>query len=138
MKLHELEYGWRISFPKDWVREADNGVAVFYPPNDPTTAYASVVHAVSRESGKPAPPSVLEESFLRTVPEGTEEILLCADGLFCRAFYSVDGNGIHRICAGMFTDGELLSLNVYSETREKAFDVLEYFKTVNNSVILKG
>lgn len=129
MKTHSLDYGWEISFPESWTSEVgERGARLFYPANDTTTAYASVLHAEGQ--GRPAPVGVMVKAFMQALPENAEEISLTVENFNCRAFISVDGNGVFRISAGFFAEGDLLSLNVYSENEAAVWETLEYFKSV--------
>lgn len=125
MKNYRLDCGWEIGFPEDWIHEVDEkGVYIFYPPNDTTTVYASVFTA--NKQGVPAPAEILEDFFVKLLVScNAEEIPLEVDGLGCRAFFCADDKGIWRISAGIFTVGNLLSLNVYSESKDKVFEVAE-------------
>ena len=129
MKQHALEFGWEISFPGDWTSEQDaDGTYIFYPPNDSTTAYATVFHA--EKQGESAPLEVMVSAFMRSLPKNVKEIPLSVEGHSCKAFYSKDSDGVYRIIAGFFAEGDLLSLNVYSEKESAVWSVLEYFKSV--------
>ena len=129
MRTHSLDYGWEVTFPESWTSEADGkGKRLFYPANDPTTVYASSLHAEGQ--GKPAPVEVMMRAFMHTLPENAEEIPLIVGNLCCRAFFSADSEGVFRISAGFFAEGELLSLNVYSENKAAVWEVFEYFKSV--------
>lgn len=128
MKTYKLDFGWEIDFPEDWVHEiGEKGVDTFYPPNDSTTVYASVFTANRNGDGKPAPADILEDFFVKSLAAcNAEEIPLSVDGLLgCRAFFCVDNKGVYRIAAGVFTVGNLLSLNVYSESEETVYRVAE-------------
>ena len=130
MKLYRLDFGWEVSFPDSWISETDEfGVCSFYPPNDTTTAYASVFHA--EKEGVPAPIEVLEGVFMRALPRNIEEIPFSAGDLVCKAYFSKDDDGVFRIDAGLFAEGDLLILNVYSESEAAVRNALEYFKTVS-------
>lgn len=132
MKTYKLDFGWEISFPEDWVMEVDKkGANMFYPKDDPTTAYASVFHA--EREGKPAPAELMEQIFIQSLPERAEEITFSAGGLRCRAYSHRGADGVFRICAGLFAEGDLLSLNVYSENDIMAKCVLKYFESVKRS-----
>ncbi len=152
MKNYRLDFGWEIEFPENWEHEVDkNGDYVFYLPNDSTTVHA-VVDTFANKQGVPAPAEIVEDFFVELLtPYNAEEIPLDVDGLGCRAFYCVyndckaeevllyadglkykeccciDDKRIYRIGAGVFTKGNLLSLNVYSENEDKVFEAAELF-----------
>ena len=131
MKEYKLDYGWEISFPDNWTSELDEqGTRLFYPPNDSTTAYAGVMHA--EKDGESAPIEAMAGAFLNSLPKNAKEIpmSLSGSGEFpCKAFFSKDSEGIYRIIAGFFAEGELLMLNVYSENEPAVWNALEYFKS---------
>lgn len=126
MRNYRLDFGWEIEFPENWIHETDeNGNHVFYLPNDFTTVHAAA-DTFANKQGVPAPAEIVENYFAELLtPYNAEEIPLDVDGLGCRAFYCVDDEGIYRIGAGVFTKGNLLSLNVYSENEDKVFEVAE-------------
>lgn len=132
MKTYRLEFGWEIDFPESWIHEVgEKGVDVFYPPNDSTTAYASVFTANRNGDGECAPAEILEDFFVKSLAaRNAEEIPLDVKGLGCRAFFCVNDKGIYRISAGVFTAGNLLSLNVYSEDEDMVYKVAERFAEV--------
>ncbi|MDE7231387.1 MAG: hypothetical protein K2N56_12995 [Oscillospiraceae bacterium] len=127
MKTYKLDFGWEMDFPDDWIHEVgEKGVDMFYPPDDSTTAYASVFTAARNGDGEPAPAEILEDFFVKSLSaHNAEEIPLSVEGLGCRAFFCVDNKGIYRVSVGVFTVGNLLSLNVYSENEETVYRVAE-------------
>ena len=119
-----------MNLPEDWIHETDeNGVYMYYPPNDSTTVYASVFTASGNGDEQPAPAEILEDFYVKSLNAcNAEEIPLeVEDELGCRAFFCVDNKGIYRIAAGVFTAGNLLSLNVYSESRDMVYKAAELF-----------
>ena len=95
-KMYRLDFGWEIAVPEGWIMEKkEAGSCIFYPedPEDETTIYASALHS--------------EELEIPT-------------SLHCMAFTQRGSDGVYRIGAGFFTEGDLLSLNVYAKDREKA------------------
>ena len=130
MRLYKLDFGWEVSFPESWISETDEtGVYLFYPPNDTTTAYATVFHA--EKEGVPASMEVMERVFVQSLPQSIEEIPFSAGDLPCKAYFSKDDEGVFCINAGLFAEGDLLILNVYSESEAAVRNALEYFKTVS-------
>lgn len=127
MKAYKLQFGWEIKFPEEWIHEIrEDGVDMFYPPNDTTTAYASAFTACEQNGGEKAPAEILEDFFVKSLSAcDPEEILLNVEGLGCRAFFCVDKKGVYRIAVGVFTAGNLLSLNVYSENKDTVYAVAE-------------
>lgn len=127
MRTYKLEFGWEIDFPEEWVHEiGEKGVDVFYPPNDSTTVYASVFTAYRQGDKESAPAEILEDFFVKSInAHSAEEIPLAVDGLGCRAFFAVDSKGIYRVSAGVFTIGNLLTLNVYSASEDTVYNIAE-------------
>ena len=133
MKTYQIEFGWEIDIPEDWIHEiGERGVYMYYPPNDSTTMYASVFTAAGNGDGQAAPAEVLEDFYVKSLNTcNAEEIpLKVGEGLGCRAFFCVDDKKIYRIAAGVFTVGNLLSLNVYSESKDMVYKVAEWFSAV--------
>ena len=121
-RAYKLDFGWEISVPEGWQMERKElGSYFFYPddPEDETTIYASALHAV--DHGMPAPEYVMREAFEKSVPETAQEVGIITS-VHCKAFFVLGADGSYRIGAGFFTDGDLLSLNVYArdETRARA------------------
>ena len=137
MKTYQIEFGWEIDLPEDWISDTGkNGAYMYYPPNDTTTMYATVFTAAGKDGGQPAPAEVLEEFYVKSLGAcNAEEIpFKVGNGLGCRAFYCVDDKNIHRIAAGIFTAGNLLSLNVYSESKNTVYKIAEWFSLVRFSI----
>ena len=129
MRTHSLDHGWEISFPENWTSDVDDqGTKMFCQGNDSTTAYAASMHA--EKEGELAPIEVMMGAFMQTLPQNAKEIPMMIEGLPCKAFFSKDSNGIFRISAGFFAEGNLLMLNVYSENEASVWGALEYFKSV--------
>lgn len=127
MKTYKLQFGWEIKFPEEWIHEInEDGVDMFFPPNDTTTAYASVFTACEQNGGEKASAEILEEFFVKSLSAcDPEEISLNIEGLGSRAFFSVTENGVYRISVGVFTAGNLLLLNVFSENKDAVYAVAE-------------
>ncbi|MBD5130087.1 MAG: hypothetical protein HDT43_09210 [Ruminococcaceae bacterium] len=126
LKMYKLDFGWEIAVPEDWIMEKkEAGSCMFYPsdPEDETTLYASAVH--SEVNRVPAPEHMMQEAFDKSVPENAETIEITSS-LHCKAF-KVSGSGICRIGAGFYTEGDLLSLNVYAKNEEKANEAASGF-----------
>lgn len=121
MAEYELDFGWVIGVPDGWSGERENGEYIFYPDAGETTLYAAVFHA--EKDGKPAGESVMRETFLSTVPADGEQTAVSSE-LPCAAFRVVS-DGVYRICAGFFTDGELLSVNLYSRDEKETSELFE-------------
>lgn len=133
MKTYKIEFGWELDLPGDWIHETgEDGVYMYYPPNDSATVYASVFTAARNGDGQPAPAEILEDFYVKSLNAcDPEEIPLdVSEGLGCRAFFCVDNKGVYRIAAGVFTVGNLLSLNVYSENEETVYKIAELFSAV--------
>ena len=127
MKTYKLEFGWEIDLPEDWLHEVqEKGVDMFYPPNDTTTVYASVFTAYRNGDKEKAPAEILEDFFVKSLSAcDPEEIPLNVEGLGCRAFFCVDKEGVYRIAVSVFTAGNLISLNVYSESKDTVYGIAE-------------
>lgn len=134
--------GWVMEFPDRWRTERDevDGHWMLYPPDSDLTvhvtpfrlekdgipAQAEVAGEVFRESlrrsamgGKyeawawPLPTGFMGEIFAGTVQEGGKEIC--------------------RLCLGFYGLGELLSVNIYGESREEYRTAMDCFKTLKRA-----
>ena len=117
---YELDFGWEISVPKGWIMEKKElGSFFFYPEDleDETTIYASALHAEDHKMLTPE--YVLQAAFEKGIPEGAQEVGIITS-VHCKAFFLLGADGSYRIGAGFFTDGDLLSLNVYATDEAKA------------------
>ncbi len=119
-KMYRLDFGWEIAVPEGWIMEKkEAGSCIFYPedPEDETTIYASALH--SEDHKLLTPERLMKSAFERSIPENSEELEI-PTSLHCMAFTQRGSDGVYRIGAGFFTEGDLLSLNVYAKDREKA------------------
>lgn len=130
MQTFSLNYGWEIAVPDGWIMEnQESGSYIFYPPDpeDTTTLYASVFHAEHHKMR--VPEYMMQETFERSIPANAQWVSIITS-VHCKAFTILSADGTYRIGAGYFADGELLSLNVYAETEEKACVVAACFGQV--------
>lgn len=119
-KMYKLDFGWEIAVPEGWIMEKrEAGSCIFYPedPEDETTLYASAFH--SEDHKLLTPERLMKSAFERSIPENSEELDI-PTSLHCMAFKKHGSDGVYRIGAGFFTAGDLLSLNVYAKSEEKA------------------
>ena len=84
------------------------------------TAFISEVHYVLSAE------SLMKSAFERSIPENSEALDI-PTRLHCKAFTQLDADGVYRIGAGFYTEGELLSLNVYAKNEEKANEAASGF-----------
>lgn len=120
LKTYKLDFGWEIGVPEGWIMEKKElGSYIFYPddPEDETTIYASALHAEHQR--QLAPEQAMRATFERSIPQNAQEVSIMTS-VHCKAFFQLGADGSYRIGAGFFTDGDLLSLNVYAEDEEKA------------------
>lgn len=120
LRSYKLDFGWEIGLPEGWIMEKKGqGSYIFYPddPNDETTMYASAFHAEHQRML--APEHSMRETFERSIPENAQEVEIMTSD-HCKAFFVLGTDGSYRIGAGFFTDGDMLSLNVYAEDEDKA------------------
>lgn len=130
LKTYKLDFGWEIDVPAGWTAERKGkGSYIFYSesPDDETTIYVTVLH--SEDHKLLTPEYVMREAFEKSIPENTQEVSVITS-VHCKAFSMLDDNGVYRIGAGFFSDGELLSLNVYAKSEEKAREVTDGFSKV--------
>ncbi len=130
LKKYKLDFGWEIAVPENWLMDKkEMGSYIFYPedPEDETTIYASVFH--SERSHLFTPERIMKETFEKSIPENAQEVNIITE-MHCKAFFLLDASGVYRIGAGFFTDGELLSLNVYAKGDEKAREAASGFSQI--------
>lgn len=126
-KMYKLDFGWEIAVPEGWIMEKkEAGSCIFYPqdPEDETTIYASAFH--SEDHKVLTPERLMQSAFERSIPENSEAMDI-QTSLNCKAFTKLGADGVYRIGAGFFTEGDLLSLNVYAKTEEKANEAASGF-----------
>ena len=140
LKTVKLDFGWEIGVPEGWIMvKKELGSYFFYPddPEDETTIYASVLHAEDHK--KPAPEEVMKAAYEKSIPENAQEVNIITS-IHCKAFFLLGADGSYKIGAGFFTDGELLSLNVFARTEDKAreaaagFGQVKFERGGNNAV----
>lgn len=132
LRGYKLDYGWVVGVPDGWRAEKkERGSYIFYPgdPEDETTIYAAALHSEGHDH-EITPERVMKEAFEKSIPQGAQELEIMT-GIHSKAFFLNDAaNGVYRIGAGFFTDGELLSLNVYAKSEEKAKEASAGFSKV--------
>lgn len=119
-KTYKLDFGWEISVPEGWMMEKkEPGSFFFYPddPEDETTIYASALHAEDHQVLTPE--YVMRAAFEKSIPESAQEVGIITS-VHCKAYFNLNPDGSYMIGAGFFTDGDLLSLNVYALDEAKA------------------
>lgn len=129
-KMYKLDFGWEIAVPENWIMEKrELGSYFFYPddPEDESTIYASVFHSGSKL--ELTPEHIMKETFEKSIPENAQEVNVMTS-VHCKAFFQLSADGVYRIGAGFFTDGELLSLNVYAKGEEKAREAASGFSQI--------
>lgn len=140
MQTFKLDFGWEIAIPDGWIMEKqDLGSYIFYPEDheDVTTIYASAFHAEHQKMKTPE--YMMSETFEKSIPVNAQEVSIITS-VHCKAFFLLNADGTYRIGAGYFTDGELLSLNVYAKNEEKAraaaagFGNVKILREGNNAV----
>ena len=130
LRSYKMDFGWEIGIPEEWIAEKkEEGSYIFYPnvPDDETTIYATALH--SEDHKTLTPEYVMRDAFEKSIPENAQEVSIITS-VHCKAFFLIDANGVYRIGAGFFTDGDLLSLNVYSKSEEKARAATDGFSKV--------
>jgi len=139
MKKYEVA-GWAVEFPDRWLTERDgvDGHWLFYPPDSPLTVHVTPFRF--EKEGVPAPAEVAEAVFRESLrrsgagsgePEGWTWPLPAGFAGECFAGAAEeDGKRICRLCLGFYGPGELLSVNIYGETREECRQAMDYFRTL--------
>ncbi len=130
MQMFKLDHGWELAVPDGWIMENQEiGSYIFYPPDpeDTTTLYASVIH--SEHQKMKVPEYMMQETFERSIPANAQGVSIITS-VHCKAFFLFSADGTYRVGAGFFTDGELLSLNVYASSEEKVREVAAGFGQV--------
>lgn len=130
LKTYFLDFGWEIAVPENWkMDKKETGSYIFFPedPEDETTLYASVFH--SETDLELTPERIMKETFEKSIPENAQEVTVITQ-VHCKAFFLLGADGVYRIGAGFFTNGELLSLNVYAKGEEKAREAASGFSQI--------
>lgn len=129
-KTYKLDFGWEIAVPEGWIMEKkDRGSCIFYPddPEDETTIYVSALH--SEDHRILSTDNLLKSVFESGIPENSTPLNIPTN-LECTAFTQLGSDGVFRIGAGFYTEGELLSLNVYAKDEEKAKEAAAGFSQI--------
>lgn len=144
MSFKLLEYkipcGWQISFPSNWIHEgeADYGENIFYTPDSDLTIRITSFHA--EKQGILAPIEVMENAFMQTIPKSAnpkEIVEYTLDGFYSKAFentYTENDTLVFRICICYYAAGELLSINVFSTSKEECEKSLSFLKTLRKTI----
>jgi len=143
MSFKLLEYkmpcGWQVSFPSNWIHEgeADCGENIFYPPNSDLTIRITSFRA--EKHGILAPIEVMENVFMRTIPESAnpKEIAeYTLEGFYLKVFentYTENDTLVFRIYICYYAAGEILSINVFSTSKEECEKSLSFLKTLRKA-----
>ncbi|WP_313133265.1 hypothetical protein [Anaerocolumna sp.] len=143
MSFKLLEYqmpcGWQVSFSSNWIHkeEEDGGENIFYTPDSNLTIRITSFHA--EKQGILAPIEVMENAFMRTIPKSAnpkEIIQYTLDGFYSKAFediYTENGTLVYRTCICYYAAGELLSINVFSTSKEEGENSLSFLKTLRKT-----
>lgn len=131
-QTYKLDFGWEISVPEGWKMEKKEvGSFFFYPddPEDETTIYASALHAEDHQILTPE--YVMRAAYEKSIPEHAQEVGIITS-VHCKAYFHLGADGSYTIGAGYFTDGDLLSLNVYATDETKARAAASGFANVKH------
>lgn len=135
---YKLPFGWQIAVPDGWKQEqGENGENVFYPPQGQLTVRITPFHA--EKSGKPASAKAMEQAFLQSIPPEAAQIKRDGynlPGFRCRFFEYMENEKKDQIChvyAGYFAKGELLSINIYGESKDECTEVMKILETLQCS-----
>lgn len=129
-KTYKLDFGWEITVPEGWIMEKRaEGSCIFYPddPEDESTIYVPALH--SEDHKLLSTDSLLKSVFERGIPENSTPLRIPTN-LDCTAFTQLGRDGVFRIGAGFYTEGELLSLNVYAKSEQKAYEAAGGFSQI--------
>ncbi len=135
MKKYTVD-GWAVDFPGRWLTERDevDGHWLFYPPDSTLTVHVTPFR-LARE-GIPVPAETARAVYRRSLGEtgGSPWPWPLPTGLAGETFDSAveeGGKTICRICMGFYGPGELLSVNIYGDTREECRQAMDHFKTLS-------
>ncbi len=139
MQQYRLPLGWTAAFPADWTHEYDETTDqnIFYPADSDLTFRLTALHA--EKEGVPAPVSLMETVFAKSVPEGCRvieipELQVAGCTMLIRGrSYEEDGKTVSQICAGCFCDGELLTFNIFGTDPQQVYEGLAYLTLVQRT-----
>lgn len=140
MIAYQMPGGWQISFPKDWSyeNEVERGQSIFYPSNSDLTIRITPFHAERQGTLEPA--EVMEAAFIATVPAAASPLELgeyTAENYTVKAFENTEtenGKQVFRIAMGCYTAGELLSIHIFSTSKDECRNALTVLKTLRKAV----
>ncbi len=134
--------GWVMEFPDRWLTERDqvDGHWLFYPPDSELTVHVTPFRL--ERDGIPAPAEAAREVFRESLrrsgwdskPEAWAWPLPAGFGgeLFAGTAQE-GGKEICRLCLGFYGLGELLSVNIYGDTREECQMAMDCFQTLKRA-----
>lgn len=143
MLTYELNFNWEISLPDNWTGEYDseNGEYIFYPPDSSLTIRVTPFHA--EKGGVPAPKELMKNAYINSASKSAvpRDIWECGlDGFSMMAYEDTQKSGgqtVYVISAGYFTEGELLSVNIYSTDKSECDEAVKYIKTLSRKDALQ-
>lgn len=136
MKRYKLNLVWEILLPHDWVVEFDkiDNHYVFYPKDSDLTIRITPFHAES--NGLLAPKELMKTSYINSISSSAIPLNInqCTiNNSSWVAYEDVQNHNkqkVYVINAGIFADGELLSINIYSTNKSECNDALKYIRGI--------
>lgn len=135
MNHYNMSFGWKIDVPDNWCMEydEDEGQWIYYPDNSTLTVRITPFH--SERDGVPAEIEMLKAvHILSLISFTTSEYIETkqnTDGTAAEIYEGTvieDGRTVYVINIGYFTEGELLSVNIYSESKDEGKQSMELIK----------
>lgn len=139
MAKHQLQCGWLITLPDNWVaeRDCDDEHYIFFPSGSDLTLHATPFHA--EKDGVLAPSDVMRSvytSSLRPTAVPRELPFAPCDRL-CALVYEgteqSDEASVHFMQAGYFTDGELLCVNIFGTDKSECEQALSLLRSIRRT-----
>lgn len=137
MKDYTVFDAWKITFPKDWTTKfvEEEEQFIFYAPNSDLTVRITQFIA-SGMDGSYLPAEIMEKAFTCSIPKDspafpTDDLKI--DGYQEKGFDMQTKNKkctMYQKCIGYYTDGELLTINIFSSDQQACDDALSIVKTL--------
>lgn len=143
MKEYTVFDAWRITFPEDWTSKyvEEEEQFVFYAPDSDLTVRITQFIA-SGLDGSYLPAEIMEKAYTCSIPNDAKAFAtdaLRVEGYKEQGFDIRSKNKkctIFQKCIGYYTDGELLTVNIFgsdSATCEEALNIVQTLTKLSTS-----
>ena len=136
MTEHNMKFGWKIYFPDTWSCEyiEENDEYLFRPSKNSLTVHIKPFR--KEKDGKPIPIEEVGQAYRESVPMTAlrkRHHLIYVKGCYAEVFEDME-KGIVHMYAGIYTDGNLLSIDIFSRSKTNCEKTLKFIGTTKKDL----